>query len=101
MPTIRTLLPAGASPPGRSSAFQVWPLDDYLVEGPRRTDWLAEGVIKQHRTLGTQINLLIAAGFAVEHVEEWCPTAAQIAARPALAAERHRPMFYLLKARRD
>jgi SAM-dependent methyltransferase len=88
--------PAWAEVDGR----QVWPLDDYLVEGPRRTDWLAEGVIKQHRLLGTQINALIAAGFAIRHVEEWCPTDAQIAARPALAAERHRPMFYLLKARR-
>lgn len=89
--------PAWAEIDGR----QVWPLDDYLVEGPRRTDWLAEGVIKQHRLLGAQINLLIRQGFTIEHVEEWCPTEAQIAARPALAVERHRPMFYLLKARRD
>ena len=89
--------PAWAEVDGR----QVWPLDDYLVEGPRRTDWLAEGVVKQHRLLGTQINALIAAGFAIQHVEEWQPTEAQIAAKPTLAAERHRPMFYLLKARRD
>ena len=31
----------------------TWPLDGYLDEGPRTTDWLAKGVIKQHRTLAT------------------------------------------------
>ena len=29
---------------------KTWPVDSYLCEGPRRTDWLAKGVIKQHRT---------------------------------------------------
>ena len=28
----------------------TWPIDAYLVEGPRSTDWLTKGVIKQHRT---------------------------------------------------
>ena len=69
---------------------------DYLDEGPRSTDWLAKGVIKQHRTLGTYINLLLRIGFSLRHLEEWSPTDAQIAARPALAEERHRPMFFLL-----
>ena len=27
-----------------------WPLDSYQMEGERITHWLAEGVIKQHRT---------------------------------------------------
>jgi SAM-dependent methyltransferase len=27
-----------------------WPIDSYLCEGERQTDWLAKGVIKQHRT---------------------------------------------------
>ncbi len=27
----------------------VWPVDGYLVEGPRTTDWLAKGVVKHHR----------------------------------------------------
>lgn len=79
---------------------KTWPLDAYLVEGPRRTDWLAPGVIKQHRTLGTWLNSLIAGGFAVTHVEEWGPSEAQIAAQPALADERQRPIFLLVAARR-
>src|SRR6185437_4015926 len=28
---------------------KTWPVDRYLDEGPRSTDWLAKGVIKQHR----------------------------------------------------
>jgi SAM-dependent methyltransferase len=76
-----------------------WPVDQYLVEGPRMTDWLAKGVIKQHRTIGTYLNLLIHLGFTIAHVEEWGPTDEQIAARPEWAEERHRPMFMLVSAR--
>jgi SAM-dependent methyltransferase len=77
-----------------------WPVDHYLVEGRRTTDWLANGVIKQHRTIGTTLNLLIRSGFTIGHVEEWSPTDAQIAARPVLAQERERPMFLLIAARK-
>jgi SAM-dependent methyltransferase len=28
-----------------------WPVDGYLNEGARSSDWLATGVVKQHRTL--------------------------------------------------
>ena len=79
---------------------KTWPVDNYLCEGPRRTDWLAKGVIKQHRTLATYLNLLLRLGFALSHIEEWGPTDEQIAARPALDDERHRPMFLLVAARR-
>ncbi len=78
----------------------TWPVDGYLEEGPRSTDWLAKGVIKQHRTLATWINTLRRAGFLLDHVEEWGPTEAQIAAQPALADERQRPAFLLIAARR-
>jgi len=79
---------------------QTWPVDAYLAEGPRRTDWLARGVIKQHRMIGTYVNLLTGLGFTLVHLEEWGPTAAQIAARPELAVERERPAFLLVSARR-
>ncbi|MCE9648212.1 MAG: class I SAM-dependent methyltransferase [Parvibaculum sp.] len=82
-----------------ASGRKTWPLDDYLVEGPRVTDWLAKGVVKQHRTIGTYINMLIARDFAVSHVEEWGPSDAQIDAWPALAEERQRPTFLLVAAR--
>jgi SAM-dependent methyltransferase len=83
-----------------SDGRKVWSVEAYLVEGPRTTDWLAPGVVKQHRTLGTYLNLLIAAGFMIAHFEEWGPSDAQIGANLALAEERERPMFFLLAADR-
>jgi SAM-dependent methyltransferase len=80
---------------------KTWPLDRYLVEGPRTTDWLAKGVVKHHRTIGTTLNLLIQSGFMIRRVEEFCPTADQIAAKPELVDERERPMFLLVAARRQ
>jgi ubiquinone/menaquinone biosynthesis C-methylase UbiE len=79
---------------------KTWPVDSYRREGPRKTDWLTRGVVKQHRTIGTTLNLLIGLGFTISHVEEWGPTDEQIAAKPALAEERERPMFLLVAARR-
>jgi SAM-dependent methyltransferase len=83
-----------------ADGHKTWPVDAYLVEGPRTTDWLKKGVVKQHRTLGTHLNLLIRSGFAIADVVEWGPTDAQIAARPNLADERERPPFLLVAARR-
>jgi SAM-dependent methyltransferase len=77
----------------------TWPLDRYLDEGPRTTDWLAKGVVKQHRTVASYINLLLQAGFRLNHVEEWGPSAEQIAAHPEWKNERQRPPFLLVSAR--
>ena len=77
-----------------------WPVDGYQLEGPRVTNWLAEGVIKQPRTLGTLITLLIEAGFTLSHVNEWGPSEADLAARPELAEELERPMMLLIAAQR-
>lgn len=79
---------------------KTWPVDGYLAEGPRVTDWLAKGVVKQHRTIGTTLNLLVASGFTVSHVEEWGPSEEQVAANPEWAQERERPMFLLVAAQR-
>ncbi|WP_077960601.1 class I SAM-dependent methyltransferase [Ensifer adhaerens] len=76
---------------------RTWPVDHYSEEGPRTTDWLAKGVIKHHRTIGTTLNTLIATGFAIRHVEEWRPTQEQIAEIPALAEEVDRPMILIMK----
>lgn len=77
-----------------------WPINGYQAEGKRVSNWLAEGVIKYHRTLGTHLNALIAAGFAIRHLEEWGPTAEQIAANPALAEEAERPMLLLVSVQK-
>ena len=79
---------------------KTWPVDRYLHEGPRSTDWFTTGVIKQHRTLASYVNMLVRLGFVLSHIEEWGPTPQQIAARPSLAQELERPTFLLLAARR-
>ncbi len=78
----------------------TWPLDSYLDEGPRTTEWFTPGVVKYHRTLGTTLNLLVGSGFTIARVVEFGPTEAQIDANPALAKERERPMFLLVSAHR-
>ncbi|EIU1681834.1 class I SAM-dependent methyltransferase [Pseudomonas aeruginosa] len=79
---------------------RIWPLDRYSIEGPRTTDWLASGVVKHHRTLGSLLNLLIELGFRLARVEEWSPSDEQVAARPELAEERERPMLLLVSVLR-
>jgi len=79
---------------------KTWPVDSYLAEGPRRTNWLTEGVIKQHRIVASYINLLLRQGFILSRLVEWGPTADQIAAQPALADERQRPPFLIVAARK-
>ena len=89
--------------PGWSSGADgrgTWPVDGYLDEGPRSTDWLAKGVVKRHRTIGTTVNLLIRSGFSLSHLEEWGPSPEQIASHPEWANERERPPFLLVACRR-
>jgi SAM-dependent methyltransferase len=96
----------GALGPGGSFVFSAEhplytePGPNYLDEGPRTTDWLAKGVVKQHRTLARYLNLLIEAGFAIHHVEEWGPTRAEIAAHPEWRIDHRRPSFLLVSAGR-
>jgi SAM-dependent methyltransferase len=77
----------------------TWPLDGYLAEGPRETEWFVPGVLKRHRMLATTLNDLLAAGFALDRIEEFGPSEAQVAARPEWAKERERPIFLLVSAR--
>ena len=77
---------------------KTWPVDSYLLEGPRTTNWFAPGVVKQHRTLASYVNGLVAASFRLVRLEEWGPTAEQIAEWPDLAEELQRPTFLLAAA---
>lgn len=79
---------------------RTWPVNGYAIEGERRTDWLAPGVLKYHRTFATTLNALIAAGFSIGAVAEFAPSPEQIAAMPALAEELERPMLLTVKAQR-
>ncbi len=75
-----------------------WPINGYQQEGQRISNWLAEGVIKQHRMLGSYLNLLVQQGFVVTYLNEWGPSAQQIAENPALDEEKERPMIFILSA---
>lgn len=81
-----------------SEGRPIWPVDSYLAEGARTTEWFTPGVVKYHRTLGTTLNALIHAGFTIGRVEEFGPTPEQVAANPAFAKERERPMFLHVSA---
>jgi SAM-dependent methyltransferase len=81
-----------------SDGHNVWPLDRYLEEGPRTTNWLADGVIKQHRTISSWIMKLAGAGFTLQNIKEWGPSSKQIEENPAWADERQRPPFLLIHA---
>jgi len=83
---------------GEASGRKTWPVNAYLSEGERSTDWLAKGVIKRHRTIATYFGLLLRQGFAVTRLEEWGPSPEQIAAQPSLDVERERPAFLLIAA---
>lgn len=79
---------------------RFWGVNHYQDEGKRVSNWLAEGVIKYHRTLGTTLNALIKAGLTISEVNEWGPTQTQVDAWPALAEEAERPMLVLIAARK-
>lgn len=79
---------------------KTWPVNGYSVEAERRTDWLAKGVLKYHRTMATTLNALIGADFQIRRIEEFAPTADQIEQMPALAEEMERPMMLLVAAQK-
>lgn len=80
-----------------SEGRNVWPLDSYLSEGPRITNWMAEGVVKQHRTISTYLTILLNAGFTLAAINEWGPTPEQIKEFPDWSKTRDRPPFLLVK----
>jgi len=82
----------------RKDGARTWPVDHYAVEGERRTDWFAKGVIKYHRRLATTVNTLLNAGFSIRHLNEWSRTSAQLEEQPALVDEMDRPMMLIIAA---
>jgi len=77
-----------------------WPVDRYRDEGERRTTWFVDGVVKQHRTVETYVNTLIAVGLRLSRLEE--PEADPEAPQThrGWSDERRRPPFLLLAADR-
>lgn len=78
----------------------TWPVNGYLDEGRRVSNWLAEGVVKRHRTIAAYLDLMLGAGFMLAKLVEWGPSPEQVAAEPGWAKERERPFFLLMSLRR-
>lgn len=93
---------ASASPDWivREDGSRSWPVDRYAVEGERRTDWFAKGVVKFHRRMATTVDTLVDAGFTIRRLLEWSPTPAQLREQPALADEVDRPMMLVVAAQK-
>lgn len=75
-----------------------WPIDGYQQEGIRHTSWMADDVVKYHRTLETYVNTLIDSGFVLRKLIEPEPSAEMLAKREEMKDELRRPMFLLLAA---
>lgn len=78
----------------------AWPLNEYGVEGERIRSWLVDGVRKQHRTVATWVNTAISAGFVIERMIEFAPSADDLAANPGWKVDQDRPPFLILAMRR-
>ncbi len=77
-----------------------WPVDDYQEEGLRHTRWMADDVIKYHRTIATYVNNLIDSGFSIAKLLEPGLSRERVNERPDMKDERRRPMFLLIAARK-
>jgi len=75
-----------------------WPVDDYQKEGPRHTQWMADDVIKYHRTVATYVNTLIQSGFSIVKLSEPEPPSEMLAEQPDMKDECRRPLFLLIAA---
>jgi SAM-dependent methyltransferase len=75
-----------------------WPVDEYQQEGLRHSKWMADDVIKYHRTTSTYVNALIDAGFGITKLLEPAPTPEMLVQWPKSKDECRRPMFALISA---
>lgn len=78
-----------------------WALNDYTREGARDETWFVPGVRKVHRTLSTLMNGLADAGLTIERIVEPIPSEEWLARHPSMRDESRRPMFLLMRARKD
>lgn len=83
---------------GENNERLHWPVDHYQQEGIRHTHWLADDVIKYHRTVATYINSLIESGFRITRLLEPEPSPEMLTAHPDMKDECRRPIFLLIAA---
>lgn len=77
-----------------------FPVDNYFIEGERKSVFLGEKVIKYHKTLTTYLNTLIKNGFEINGVEEPQPVKHMIDTIPGMKDELRRPMMLIISAKK-
>lgn len=75
-----------------------WAIDDYAREGIRHGAWIIADVPYYHRTLATYLNAVLEARLRITAVAEPTPDDDTVAARPAFADARRRPLFLFIRA---
>lgn len=76
---------------------QYWPIDNYFMQGERKTKFLGCDVVKQHHTITQILMGLLKNGFEIEVVEEAEPPK-EMMNIPGMENELRRPMMLLVKA---
>ncbi|MEG0668440.1 MAG: methyltransferase domain-containing protein [Clostridium sp.] len=77
-----------------------WPVDNYLKEGIRKTNFLGEEVTKYHKTITNYINSLIKAGFEIVEINEPEPDPKLSEKYQGMKDELRRPMFIIISAKK-
>ncbi|MCC0637408.1 MULTISPECIES: class I SAM-dependent methyltransferase [unclassified Clostridioides] len=77
-----------------------WPVDNYFIEGLRKSNFLGEEVIKYHKTLTTYLNTLVKTGFEILEIIEPQPEEKLLNTIPEMKDELRRPMMLLVSARK-
>lgn len=83
---------------GEDGEILHWPLDNYQNEGVRHSNWMADDVVKYHRTVSGILNALLTSGFAITRLAEPRPDPALLAERPEMKQEDRRPIFLIVGA---
>jgi SAM-dependent methyltransferase len=97
---IATALPEQRWLTDEKTNQNYWPVDNYAIEGPRKTNWFVDNVIKYHRTVSTYVNVLLQYGFSIDHLGEPVPSPGNIAQRAELELFNRRPALLILSAQK-
>ena len=74
---------------------------DYGCSGKRENFWFVDGVMSYHRTMGEILTTVARAGFRIEVVCEPTPKKWATEKMPALEKEWIKPIFLLVRARKE
>lgn len=91
--------PIVTAAPGRA-VESGWVVADYVDEGPRRTRWYVDGVVKYHRTAASIVTAVLGTGLTLTALAEPAPTPSVVRERPDLLVHRQRPALLLVRAQR-